>query len=385
MFRLVSISVACILSTVLFVATTQAVEYRVDFNGEWSAATHPSAYPGTSAHFSPLIGGTHDGSVSFWEPGQLASPGIESMAEVGGTTTLRSEIETARDPNAVISGNGINSPGSTSITFDINASHPLVTLVAMVAPSPDWFVGVHGLNLRNDGQWIPSVSVDLFAYDAGTENGSGFSLSNPPTVPPVPIALLGAPFVGDSTSRLGTFTFNLVPDPSCDFDGDLACGLADINLMMAQGNLVTEVSVHPGNPFDLNSDNIINEADITEWLGQAGTQNGFSSPFLRGDTDGLDQVDPNPRTVDVTDFNNFLNGFTGLCVDWECGNFNGDNHVDITDFSNHFMSSFSLTAGGTYGPAQSIPEPSAVLLLLVGAMLLVWGATSGSGPRLFSM
>ena len=73
-----------------------------------------------------------------------------------------------------------------------------------------------------------------------------------------------------------------------------------------------------------------------------------------------------------TDFTNFLSGFTGSCVNWECGNFDGDNDVDITDFSNHFLPSFVATGGGTYGPGQSVPEPSAVLLLGLGSVSLVY-------------
>ena len=39
------------------------------------------------------------------------------------------------------------------------------------------------------------------------------------------------------------------------------------------------------------------------------------------------KMDPNSRTVDITDFQNLLTGFTGSCVNWECGNFDGDNDV----------------------------------------------------------
>ena len=167
------------------------------------------------------------------------------------------------------------------------------------------------------------------------------------------------------------------PSVGCDFDGG-GCGLSDINLMMAQGDLTMGVPVASGNQFDLNADNTINEADITVWLSLTGTTNGYTSPMLRGDTDDLGQMDPNDRTVDITDFQNFLKGFTGAGSTWEVGNFNGDTVVDITDFSNHFLPSFVATAGGSYGPGQSIPEPSTVLLLGLGGMLLVYLWCRGS-------
>ena len=36
-----------------------------------------------------------------------------------------------------------------------------LTWVSMLAPSPDWFVGVSGLPLRDEDGWIPSLTVDL--------------------------------------------------------------------------------------------------------------------------------------------------------------------------------------------------------------------------------
>ena len=51
----------------------------------------------------------------------------------------------------------------------------------------------------------------------------------------------------------------------------------------------------------------------------------------------------------------------------------GDNFVDITDFNAHFLLNFiAITGGGTYGPGQSVPEPSTVLLLGLGGALLAY-------------
>ena len=54
----------------------------------------------------------------------------------------------------------------------------------MIGPSPDWFVGISGRSLLDgSGRWVPRLEVDLFPYDAGTEEGAEFSLDNPPTDP----------------------------------------------------------------------------------------------------------------------------------------------------------------------------------------------------------
>jgi hypothetical protein len=82
----------------------------------------------------------------------------------------------------------------------------------MVAPSPDWFVGVDSLPLYENGQWRPLITVDLFPYDSGTDSGVFFDSPNADTQPREPIAALGAPFTG--LPRMGTMTFTLVPEPS---------------------------------------------------------------------------------------------------------------------------------------------------------------------------
>ena len=199
---------------------------------------------------------------------------------------------------------------------------------------------------------------------------------------PIPV---GSRFGITTHNSIGTIfdEFNLLayqttplPLPDCDFDRDLSCGLSDINLMFAQGDLVTGVAADPNNRFNLDSDNDIDEADISEWLSQSATGRGYSSPFLRGDTNNLesrfDPSDPSTRTVDITDFTNFLTGFTGTGSAWEVGNFNGDGDVDLTDFAKHFLANFAQPYGGDYGTNQAVPEPSTLLLLGLGCLSIAY-------------
>jgi hypothetical protein len=163
-----------------------------------------------SPHFSGLIGGTHNDQVRFWEVGELASPGIKNMAETGNKSPLDAEIQAAigaGTAGAVISGGGIgHSPGSVTETFTIDEGHPLVTLVSMLAPSPDWFVGVSGHSLRDGGEWVDVSVVDLVVYDAGTDSGTDYTSPNNPTIPPVPIfEKMDGPFAQNNV--VGTFTF----------------------------------------------------------------------------------------------------------------------------------------------------------------------------------
>ncbi|HUG54854.1 MAG TPA: spondin domain-containing protein [Vicinamibacteria bacterium] len=186
--------------------------YRLTFESTWTAASHPSDPP-RNPHFSRLIGGTHRSSVSFWEPGGMASEGIRLMAERGRTIPLDMEVEAAiaaGHAQRLLVGGAIDfSPDSIGLDFEINREYSLVTIVSMVAPSPDWFVGVSGLNLIENGDWVALKVVELQPWDAGTDSGITFTSADERTVPPVPIQRIdGWPFqVGSSVPPLGTFSF----------------------------------------------------------------------------------------------------------------------------------------------------------------------------------
>lgn len=213
-------------SVAVAAAPTESAQYTVTFQSTWSAVTHPLQFP-PNPHFSGLVGGTHNQVVSFFDVGQLASPGIQLMAETGSKSTLISEVNTqitAGGAGSLISGGGISlSPGSVATSLTATQSHSRVTLVSMIAPSPDWFIGVSGLELLSGGDWQETVTVDLYPYDAGTDSGPSYTSSNQPTVPHVPIfAITGAPF--SPGVPLGTFTFQRTdtPSPWSDLGGALA-------------------------------------------------------------------------------------------------------------------------------------------------------------------
>ncbi len=184
-------------------------EYVVEFNATWSASSHPLNFP-PNPHFSGLIGGTHSDQVTFWMEGVLASPGIKAMAETGSKTLLQNEVQAAINAgtaSSVISGGGIGvSPGTVSKTFTIEDTYPLVTLVSMVAPSPDWFIGVSGVSLRENSEWLNEKIVELVVFDSGTDSGINYQSSNSPTIPPVPIfEKMDGPFA--SNNVVGQFIF----------------------------------------------------------------------------------------------------------------------------------------------------------------------------------
>ena len=187
-------------------------EYEVAFKSEWTSATHPQEYP-IGAHWSPLVGGTHRASAVFWEGGGLASRGIEDMAEVGSIVNLRNEINAAIGLgtafNVFTRPGSIPGNGTVFTSFTMHRDFPLVTLVTMIAPSPDWFTGVHGISLRENGAWVETKTVVLNLYDAGTDSGRSYASLDSDTQPRERIRqITGFPAsVNGQLVPFGTFTF----------------------------------------------------------------------------------------------------------------------------------------------------------------------------------
>jgi hypothetical protein len=136
------------------------------------------------------------------------------MAETGGKSPLDSEIDALISDGSAcvtISGGGINpSPGATTVTFAASRECPLVSVVTMIAPSPDWFVGVSGLSLLEDGDWVEQTVVELFSYDAGTDSGMSYTSPNDSTESPEVVRRIETEplLVGGSIPAMGTFTFS---------------------------------------------------------------------------------------------------------------------------------------------------------------------------------
>jgi hypothetical protein len=57
-------------------------------------------------------------------------------------------------------------------------------MASMLGPSPDWVVGVSKLNLcQKDCSWAKSMIIDLYPWDAGTDNGISYMSPNSETKP----------------------------------------------------------------------------------------------------------------------------------------------------------------------------------------------------------
>lgn len=253
--------------------TSPSAEYTVRFDATWSSTTHPSAYP-NFAHFSPLIGATHTPFTHLWQPGGMATQGIEVMAETGAPGVLANEINNfimLGLAGELVQGGGTVSPGGANASFTATTTNSHFSMVTMIAPSPDWFLGVNGVPLLENGIWVDSVEVDLYAYDAGTDNGMGFNSSNSNTNPQASIALMtSGPFFG--TTRLGTLTISL--DSAASYCNGKLNSQGTLPTISAMGS----PSATQAGSFNINGSSVINNKNGLLFYGFASN----SLPFQGG-------------------------------------------------------------------------------------------------------
>lgn len=193
-----------------------SAKYSVTVTGNWSEANHPNNFPDND-HFSPVAGMVHNNGASLFTTGNLASPGIKKMAETGGTNPLDDEVESfinSGDALSFVKDAGLPT-GTSEIEFEIDLTkdHPLVSLVSMIAPSPDWFVAVSNVNLYENGLFLDQITVEAGTYDAGTDSGENFTSANQPSDPVENVFAIKEAPLGNGTSveiHLMSFQFKKI-------------------------------------------------------------------------------------------------------------------------------------------------------------------------------
>src|SRR6266704_2443330 len=134
---------------------TAPAEYTVIVKSTWTKTTHPFEYP-SGAHFSGMIGASHNAKYSGFAVGRRPTPGLERLSEEGKHSPLDTEIQSAIDQgNALMefeSGGLKNWKDSMVSSVRVDSAHPLVDVVNMVAPK----------------------TLTLPAYDSGGDDGKTY-------------------------------------------------------------------------------------------------------------------------------------------------------------------------------------------------------------------
>lgn len=201
----------------LSAASPDTARYSVTFTRTWTDATHPFEYPEaglvTGPHFSGLIGATHNGAYRIYKEGTKPTPGLEKLSEEGKHSPLDGEIKSAiaAGKAGMLFETGPIRDASKTETVEVMVSNkfPMVSAVAMIAPSPDWFAGAGDISLMDGGKWVAKKTVDLFAYDSGGDDGATYKADDMDTNPKKPTMSASARhFMRNGAKvRVGTLTF----------------------------------------------------------------------------------------------------------------------------------------------------------------------------------
>lgn len=201
-------------------AASQTATYEMVFVPTWTSASHPLEYPIGKGHFSGLIGATHKANYQIFSKGKKPTPGLENLSEHGKHSPLDSEIQSAIKAGTagtmIETTEAIRGPVHQPVTttFKISKQFPLVTMVAMIAPSPDWFVGVRNVQLYSNGKWVPTITKIAYAWDSGGDDGKSYLSEDKDTNPKKKTQLADTKHFVQHGKRVpvGVFVFTRIPD-----------------------------------------------------------------------------------------------------------------------------------------------------------------------------
>ncbi|TPP65613.1 SPONdin (Extracellular matrix glycoprotein) [Fasciola gigantica] len=184
--------------------------YNLTFQGLWTRDTHPRDWPVHNPgllHWTNLIGASHMPSYRIYQFGEPASAGVSAVCAYGDTTVLKqslsmaaasagstgsiSSVPTGTQRGAIGIGplhSLISAPGmwsettlneSRSTLVGVNRTHPLISFLTMLGPSPNWCAGISSQSVcQADCTWVKHLEIDLFPWDAGVRHGDTYVPKN---------------------------------------------------------------------------------------------------------------------------------------------------------------------------------------------------------------
>lgn len=136
-------------------------------------------------YFTPLLVSAHDRNTHIFQPGTAASSNLQAMAEGGDISGLVIDLESVGANTLADPANGLLAPGvTTTATLRVNRHNRYLSIVAMLLPTNDGFVGLDALPVPTNGK---RHTYYLNAYDAGTEaNDEVINGNGAPGLPGIP-------------------------------------------------------------------------------------------------------------------------------------------------------------------------------------------------------
>ena len=167
----------------------------------------------------------------------------------------------------------------------------------------------------------------------------------------------------EETFQQGLFYLQLWSDPALESTGTSPYGTyAQAYAASATGAAGVYVAQMAPFKVDFGAGSVLSANDMGMYMPAVV----LKSAVFPGDANGDGRVDVNDLTIVLSHF-----GQTGMT--WPQGDFNGDGRVDVNDLT-IVLTNFGQTAGATdAGSPLAVPEPSVLLLALIGLAGLLAG------------
>ena len=156
----------------------------------------------SGVYFTPLLVTAHPEGTALFTVGETASASLQEMAEGGSIASLETLVDGIGASTVSNPAGGPLGPGETAaadLNTDANPSNTQLSVVAMVLPSNDGFIGLNAITIPTEpGTYTYNVN----AYDAGTEanneivDANGGNLGTP--------GMPGPPFLAATIGANGT-------------------------------------------------------------------------------------------------------------------------------------------------------------------------------------
>ena len=155
----------------------------------------PGTLPEGVDFYPDLVLVAHARDAAPWALDAIASDGMKVLAEAGTSEDFAQEAEAAvMVVHARSFAELLQVFLSPDPSIELDSDRPCLSYAQMIAPSPDWFIGFANICATDDeGNWLPEISAELIAYDAGTAEGEDFQYKSGDTEPREPIVMLDRP------------------------------------------------------------------------------------------------------------------------------------------------------------------------------------------------
>lgn len=179
-------------------------------------------------YFTPFLVAAHNADGKLFTVGAQASTNLQMMAEGGDISGLSSDLNAISADINENPAEGLLAPAmSTSLMLDTSDGNHYLSIVSMLLPTNDGFVGLNSWMIPEEPG---TYTIDLNAYDAGTEaNDEVVNGGGAPGMPGIPVDPSGHGGTGASgVTDMESNTMIHIHRGSLG-DDDMSGGKSDLN------------------------------------------------------------------------------------------------------------------------------------------------------------